>query len=245
MSDASDFGIPAVPDAFLRLGGVVLGEDSVDELLDRLVGLAAATVPSAHSVSISVLQNGKVHTANSSGPVALVLDLAQYDDGRGPCLEAIDGTQIEADLTESGGRWPGLAAKAAELGVQGVLSSPLTVRDRTLGALNIYARARAQFSDAEKHTATLFGEQAAVLLVNAFTLMNSVDLAEQLRVALASREVIGEAKGILMQQQTCTRDEAFDILRRASQRENRKLRDLAEALVLAVESRAAEKGARE
>jgi len=230
-----------LPHTFLQLGGIVLGEDSADELLDRVVKLAAATVPSAHSVSISVPQDGRVYTSNSSGPDALELDHAQYSDGQGPCLDALGGTQVEAALPEGGARWPKLALKASELGVQRALSTPLTVRDRTLGALNIYSQAESKFNDAEKGFATLFAEQAAVLLANAFTLMSSVEMTEQLRAALASREIIGEAKGILMQQQTCTRDQAFDILRRASQRENRKLREIAEALVLAVEARARDK----
>lgn len=67
--------------------------------------------------------------------------------------------------------------------------------------------------------------------------MGASYLNEQLRQAVASREIMGEAKGVLMARENCTRDEAFDILRRASQRENRKLRDLAEELVLRVEDR--------
>jgi GAF domain-containing protein len=245
VSDVSDADVPAgLPAAFLGLGGVLLGEDTVDDLLDRVVQLAVATVPSAQSVSITVAQDGKVHTANSSGPAALELDRAQYAGGGGPCLEAIEGSQLEADLVDPESPWPHLRAPAAEQGVRKVLSTPLGVRERRLGALNIYSRSASGFSDAEKHAATLFGDQAAVLVANAMTLMSSQQIAEQLRAALASREIIGEAKGILMQQQTCTRDEAFDILRRASQRENRKLRELAEALVLALEARAQAKGAR-
>lgn len=249
MSDLNDPDVPsplAAPSppagAFLQLGGVVLGEDTVDELLDRVVQLASATVPLAHSVSITVAESGRAYTANSSGSDALELDLAQYGDGDGPCLEAAQGTQVEADLLDGAGRWPQLAAKAAELGVRKALSTPLAVHDRRLGALNIYSRADSSFSEAERRTATLFGEQAAVLLANALTLMSSVEAGEHLREAMASREIIGEAKGIVMQQQTCTRDESFDILRRASQRENRKLRDIAETLVSAVEARARNKG---
>jgi GAF domain-containing protein len=239
VGDTSESHLPsALPDAFLQLGGVLLGEDSVDELLDRVVQLASATVPSAHSVSISVTRDGRVSTANSSGPDAVELDNAQYDEEAGPCLDAIGGTQVEADLSQEADRWPRLSARAVQLGVRKVLSTPLTVRERAFGALNIYSQTQSGFSDVDKHVAKLFAEQAAVLLANAFTLLGSIQLGEQLWEALASRELIGEAKGILMQQQSCTRDEAFDILRRASQRENRKLRDLAESLVLAVEGRA-------
>ncbi|MFN2608297.1 MAG: GAF and ANTAR domain-containing protein [Acidimicrobiales bacterium] len=246
MSEESDSSTPdPLPDTFLRLGGVVLGEESVEELLDRVVQLAAAAVPSAHSVSITLTRNGDVYTSNSSGPDALEIDHAQYDGGEGPCLDATaQGTQVEADITDEGGRWPQVRAKAAEFGVQRVLSTPLAVRERTLGALNIYSRAEAEFSDSAKYTASLFAGQAAVLLANALTLMSSVEVTEQLKAALASREIIGEAKGILMQQQTCTRDGAFDVLRRASQRQNRKLREIAEGLVLAVEARARDEAAR-
>lgn len=239
VEDASESDLPSpLPEAFLKLGGVVLGEETVEQLLERVVHLAAASVPSAHSVSISVVRDGRVHTANSSGPEALELDRAQYDEGSGPCLDAIEGTQLEADLRQERERWPEVSVRAAELSVKKVLSTPLTVRDRRLGALNIYSRTDSPFSDTEKHVARLFADQAAVLLANAFTLLGSVELGDQLRAAPASREVIGEAKGILMQQQSCTRDEAFDILRRASQRENRKLRELAESLVRVLEERA-------
>lgn len=245
MTDLNEPEVPhALPDAFVQLGGVVLGENTVQELLDRVVQLATTTVPAAHSVSISVADHGRVYTGNSSGPDALELDFAQYDDEDGPCLRAIQGTQVEVDLAEGKARWPRLAARAAELGVHKALSSPLPIGDRTLGALNIYSLADRSFSDAEKRTARLFAQQAAVLLSNTFTLMSSVETGEQLRDALESREIIGEAKGILMQQQGCTGDEAFDLLRRASQRENRKLREIAESLVFVVEARARNKGER-
>lgn len=237
MGDGNDAESPfGLPGAFQQLGGVVLGEESVEEILDLVVRLAAEAV-AADSASITVARDGHAYTANTSGPPALELDQVQYDTGTGPCLDALGGSQVQADLVQEQGHWRKLADSASALGIRYVLSTPLTVRDRTFGALNIYSRSASTFASAQKRSATLFAQQAAVLLANAFTLMNSVEVSNQLREALASREVIGEAKGILMQQQSCTRDEAFDILRRASQRENRKLRDLAESLVLAVEAR--------
>ena len=76
-----------------------------------------------------------------------------------------------------------------------------------------------------------------MLVGNALDLQTVSQLNAQLQQALASREIIGEAKGIIMERQSCTRDEALDILRRASQWENRKLRDRAEELVLRAEGR--------
>jgi GAF domain-containing protein len=237
VGDGNDADFPSrAPGAFQQLGGVVLGEDSVEEILDLVVRLAATTV-SAYSASITVARDGHAYTVNSSGRPALELDQVQYDTSTGPCLDALGGSQVETDLMVEGEHWPGLADAAAAFGIRYVLSTPLTDRDRTLGALNIYSQSASSYTDDQKQSARLFAQQAAVLLANAVTLMDTVEVSNQLRGALASREVIGEAKGILMQQQACTRDQAFDILRRASQRENRKVRDLAESLVLAVEAR--------
>lgn len=86
-------------------------------------------------------------------------------------------------------------------------------------------------------TAEIIGEHAAILVENGLALESATRLNDQLHHAVASREIIGEAKGIIMERESCTRDEAFDVLRRASQRENRKLRDVAEELVLRVEAR--------
>ncbi len=230
-----------VPEAFLHLGSRLSAEETIDGLLEPILRLAAATVPSAKSVSISVRQEGGAHTSISDGPVAAALDQVQYDEGEGPCLEAVRGHQIEADVAH-GGCWPAFGAKAAELGVRNVLSTPLSVKEGTLGAINVYTTADHGFNDAERRDARLLAEHAALVLAIAFALRNSLAINEQLREALMSREVVGEAKGILMQQQRCTRQEAFDILRRASQRQNHKLRELAEALVLAVEARARDRG---
>lgn len=238
MGDGNDPESPSrMPGAFHQLGSVLLGEDSVEEILDLVVRVAAVTV-SAQSASITVARDGHVYTANTSGPQAMELDQVQYDTGAGPCLEALGGSQVEADLMLEQGHWRRLADAASGLGIRYVLSTPLTVRDQTPGALNIYSQSASRYTGEQKRTAILLAQQAAVLLVNAFTLMDSQEVSNQLRGALASREVIGEAKGILMQQQACTRDQAFDILRRASQRQNRKVRDLAESLVVAVEARA-------
>ena len=199
-------------------------------------------------MSITVADNGGYRTSNSTAEEALVLDQSQYDGNDGPCLEALrSGRQVASDWdgdghramgTARGGRWPQVRAKAEELGVSAVLSTPLLqAPDQAIGALNIYSRDGDGFGEDERRTAELLGEHAAILLSNALALIGATNLNEQLRAALASREIIGEAKGIIMERQSCTRDEAFDILRRASQRENRKLRDLAEELVVRVEAR--------
>jgi len=140
------------------------------------------------------------------------------------------------------GPWPVFQTKAHEFGVTEALSTPLLrAPGQAIGALNIYSHRDGGFADTERHTADVVAEHAAILVANASALAGANQLNEELRNAVASREIIGEAKGIIMERQSCTRDEAFEILRRASQRENRKLRGLAEDLVRRVEIRAQEK----
>ncbi len=223
----------------LGLTGPVLDDIALDDLLQRVVLLARHAVGKAHSVSITLADAGHFRTSNTSAAEALAIDEAQYEGDGGPCLQAIrTARQVEVEVSSDGVQWPLFREQAEEVGVASVLSTPLVQSPgQAIGALNIYARESGGFGESERLTAGLLGEHASVLVGDALALLGATHLNEQLRTALASREIIGEAKGIIMERQTCTRDEAFDILRRASQRENRKLRDLAEELVLRVEGR--------
>ena len=226
-------------DGARRLGGALLDDDVLDQLLQKVVELTCHTVRTARSVSITVADGGRYRTSNSTDEEALAIDLAQYAGDEGPCLEALrSGRQVQAAIEGDGRRWPQFHRKAKEMGVAAVLSTPLVrTREGAIGALNVYSHEVGAFDATARRTAQIMGEHAALLVGNIVALRSASQLNEQLRQALASREIIGEAKGIIMERQSCTRDEAFDILRRASQRENRKLRELAEELVLRVESR--------
>lgn len=224
------------------LVAAVLDDDALHQLLQKLTGLAHHTIRGFHSASITVLEGGNHRTTNSTGPVAVTVDNAQYRGNGGPCLEAIrTSRQVQIVVQESAARWPIFAEEATRAGIASVISTPLGgTGNGAVGALNIYVSNGSHIEEGDLRTAELLGEQASILVDRALVLAGANQLNEQLRQALATREVIGEAKGILMQSQNCTRDQAFDILRRASQRENRKLRELAEELVLRVEARAGE-----
>jgi GAF domain-containing protein len=226
-------------DGARRLGGALLDDDVLNELLQKVVELARHTVPAAASVSITVADGGRYRTSNSTDDEATAVDQAQYDGDEGPCLEALrSGQQVQVAINGDGRRWPRFHQRAKEMGVAAVLSTPLLrTPEGAIGALNVYSHTVGPFDETARRTAQVIGQHAALLVGNTVALLTASQLNEQLRQALASREIIGEAKGIIMERQSCTREEAFDILRRASQRENRKLRELAEELVLRVESR--------
>jgi hypothetical protein len=228
-------GAASAPIDGTALTGALLDDNALRQLLHQVTLLARRTVSGTQSVSITVSQGGRYWTSNSTGPDALAMDEAQYDQGDGPCLQSMRAKrQLQVDVGAETDRWPLLAQEAGRSGIAGVLSTPLIPDGGdVVGALNVYAPS-AGFADADMCTAQLLGEHAAILVGYALA---CTQLNDQLRQAVATREVIGTAKGILMQSQSCSRDEAFDILRRASQRQNRKLRDIAEELVVRVESR--------
>jgi len=125
---------------------------------------------------------------------------------------------------------------ATRTGDEPALSIPLRSREKTYGTLNLYTTRRDPISDTE----TEFARTLADHIANAVALVDASALNLQLQEAVTTRQLIGEAKGILMESERCSREEAFDILRRASQRTNRKLRDIAYDIVDAAERRAQE-----
>lgn len=221
-------------DPIRQLSGILVGEETLDSVLDVIVSLANSTIEPVEWASVSMVRNRQrgLETRSATSPEVREADAVQYETGEGPCVEAIQtGETINALLTEYGEQWPTFVPLATERGVGSILSTPLNVRDRTLGALNLYSRRPQRFCEQEQRVASQFAEHASVVLANAVSYMSVEMVNEQLQEALASRDVIGQAKGVIMTQRRCSADEAFDVLRRASQRLNRKLRDVAEDVV--------------
>lgn len=217
--------------AFRQLSGLLLEEESRTSALDQVVHLAVATIPRCDECGISVRTRAGVFTTAGTGDVE-ALDAHQYAVNQGPCLDALDhGQPYRLTLRDDGSRWPSFVDAMADSGMEAMLAVPLTVRDRTLGALNIYSRTPAPFSAEDFSIAELYAGQAGVALANLETHETAVELAAQLRRALDSRAVIEQAKGILMASRGLTAQEAFETLVAASQHENRKLRDIAADVV--------------
>jgi GAF domain-containing protein len=222
--DQSDDGAAGVAE----LTGVLLSEETVAGLLDVIVNVAVSAVDGVDGASVSLLLSGedRFETSNASSALIREIDEAQYEEQEGPCVHAIR-TGKETSFSISDDQWPAFTARAAQGGVRSVWSLPLTVRERTTGALNLYALGGDPWAGTSRRVARALASQAAVVLANAATLMTAETANEHLRVAMETRDMIGQAKGVLMARQHMTADEAFDVLRRASQRTNRKLRDVA------------------
>lgn len=221
----------AIRDSVAVLSEFFVGEGTLGETLTRVADLAVVSIGPADMAGITMLVEGKVRTAVFTDPESPELDTAQYDTGEGPCLDAFRHQRVyRIDSTADDRTWPAFSALAASHGIVSTMSLPLIARHEGLGALNLYARS-GPFSEADEELGFIFATQAAIVLANAQAYWDSRHLSEQLGQAMQYRAVIEQAKGVLMATGGRNADEAFQVLVRASQRENRKLRDIAADLV--------------
>ncbi|RBY81553.1 GAF and ANTAR domain-containing protein [Blastococcus sp. TF02A-26] len=219
-------------DAFAQLGGLSFDNTSMDAMLQRVAELAKEVIPGVAEASVSLIAADKATTAAYTGKLALELDETQYGRGYGPCLEAAVGEEIReiTDAREET-RWPDYTRICVERGSLSSISVPVPVREGIHSGLNLYAVEAHAFDDDAKGVARTFASYAAVAIHNMHLYESARELAEHLDIAMRTRAVIEQAKGILMSQRRCDATEAFDLLAAASQRSNRKLRDIAQGIV--------------
>jgi GAF domain-containing protein len=166
--------------------------------------------------------------------MALAADELQYEHGYGPCMDAgRGGVLLRVDDMRTEERWPDYVAHVvATTPVRSSLSVPLPYQGSSIGALNNYSTQPAAFASPESLQAGLeVAEVVAVAVANADAHHQLSEQTRNMRVAMQSRAVIEQAKGVLMAQRRVDAEQAFEILREASQRYNRKLRDIAVGIV--------------
>jgi GAF domain-containing protein len=216
---------------FSRTARVVFSATSAEDSLANVVRLAVATIEGCDYAGIFLVDGDSVTTPAHTDPIVAEVDILQHRTGEGPCLDAIaEGVTIYADDLGDDDRWPHFGPEAAKRGMRSLLAVPL-LSDGTLGALNLYARYPRAFGAIDRARGLLLAALAALAFTAARTHESEERRAANLQTALTTRELIGQAQGILMERERVTADEAFDILRRASQHLNRKLREVAQALV--------------
>jgi GAF domain-containing protein len=191
--------------------------------LDAIVSMAAATT--GFQAGLILMSGKELIPQAATGPAARELDLAQQRLGHGPCIEAAqEQTTVCIGDTRAEDRWQDFCTQAVDLNVRGLLCVPLWVHEKRLGTLSLFAERPGAFTDHDTLVTPLFATLAALALADA-------ERAEQLRGALVSRDMIGQAKGILMEREKITADEAFARLSQVSQRRNVKVSVVVRRLV--------------
>ena len=195
-----------------------------DAVMRRIALAAVEEIDGAIAAAITLVSGGKVTSPAHSSALALAVGTIQSETGEGPCVEtARDQVTIRSNDLAHDPRWPLFAGRAVELGVLSILSFQLFVEANSMGALDIYGGTVNAFDDESESTGVLLASHAAIAMAA------SRDVAN-MRIALESRDLIGQAKGILMERYKINGLHAFDLLVLASQKTHRKLRDVAEEL---------------
>jgi GAF domain-containing protein len=203
---------------------------SVTETLAKVVELAVTTVEGCDLAGL-LLEKGLATSPIYTDPILEDLDAFQHESGDGPGFDAITQRIIfYADDLVDDPRWPGFVPRASAAGIRSVLALPLTTNGQP-GALILYGRYPAAFGVVDRAKAVILASLAGVAVSAARSRESEERRVDNLTAALATRELIGQAQGILMERERIASGQAFDILRRASQHLNRKLRDVAQDLV--------------
>jgi GAF domain-containing protein len=221
--------------ALSQMSGLLLSRETVDTALELVTALAATTTVGTLGAAVTVVDEHGKRSKAASDRVAEQADALQYEFDEGPCLTAWRTRQpVRIDDTTTDGRWPRWNQAAAALGVRSVLSAPLLVGEESIGAMKVYCERPMNYGPHDEQVMRLLAAQAAILLANAQSLAEARRLGRQLTEALASRDAVAQATGVLLAQGAADRQEAFATLAATARRTGRPIEEVARALLAAV-----------
>jgi hypothetical protein len=216
---------------FSETARILFTAGSVTDTLSSVVELAVDTIEGCDFAGLFLVVGDVVTTPVHTDPVVAKIDALQHRTGEGPCLDAVAHRLIfYADDLGRDLRWLHFAPLATEAGIRSVLALPLSSASQ-VGALNLYSRYPAAFGVDGRAKAAILVSLASLALSVAHSHEDEARRALNFHAALGSRETIGEALGILMEREQISSEQAFAILRRASQHLNIKLREVAKKLI--------------
>lgn len=221
VSDLVVFDTPYVDPLPALTGLVPSSTEVVDAALRLVTALADATITNADGVSVTLERHGQLMTVAASNDKVLTMDHHQYETGEGPCLDAKEQDRrfyIESLAAET--RWPTFVPLALDQGIHSILSSPLKTSDRAQGALNIYSNIKQAFGDREQELAALFAAQASQILTAAGQDVTHEDTNERFASALAARQLIHQAQGVVMARDGLMAEDAIGSLFRSARAAN-------------------------
>ena len=211
---------------------------TVEEALDRVVEAADALFGVDGTALMLVDRDQVLRNLAASDLRAALLEELQAEHGEGPCVDAFDDKEpVSADDLAREARWPAFAPDAARRHLLAVLASPIPYSEQAVGVVVVFAAEPHPWTEAEREAIVAFTDLVALLILNAMEATERGRLAAELQVALDSRVVIEQAKGVLVGRHGLTTRQAFERLRRQARDQRRPLPEVARAVVSAAEHR--------
>ena len=211
---------------FAQVARTLLAELDLDTILRKIVAVAVSEIDACESAGIELIEKRVIRPVAASSKMARRISEVQNEVGEGPCLSAIEEHEtFRTDDLERDERWPAFAARArTDTDVRSILGFRLFAEEDTMGALNLYSSRANAFDGQALATGSILAAHAAIA-------MSWAREREYMQAAIESRDVIGQAKGLLMARRNITGDAAFELLREASQRLNVKVHRVAEQVI--------------
>jgi GAF domain-containing protein len=220
---------------FARMSGLLLSAETVETSLSLLSSLAFETVPGSCGAGVSVIEGRRRVSSGSTDDRVRHADALQYELDEGPCLAAtVSRELVVVEDVQQDHRWPRWADAVRPLGLRAAMSAPLVAGDTTVGAIKVYADLPGAFDVRSSQLLTLFAAQAAFLVANVQSYDRAQRLSEAMRQAMRDRDVVGMAKGVLMEHHATDEDGAVRMLAASSRDKGTTLADAARAVVASV-----------
>lgn len=218
---------------FVELADTMVDDFDVVEFLHHLAERCVQLLDCAEAGLLLSDAGGALRVMASSSERADTLELLQSQSEEGPCFECFHRGQaiISDDLTADADRWPQFARAAVHAGFRSVQAVPMRVRGTTVGALNLFRTHPGRLDASDMPLAQGLADIAAISLLQERTLRETRAVVEQLEMALTSRVVIEQAKGIIAERARIRIDVAFARLRTYARAHNLRLSDVARELI--------------
>jgi transcriptional regulator with GAF, ATPase, and Fis domain len=219
-------------DQIAEAAELLADDDDSDPTLHRLTRLAVELVPGGAAAALTVEGHQRALTFAASDPRIEQLHDLQFESGHGPVVEAMRHNEPRnVDDMSAETRWPPFCRAAADVGFASCLMLPLRTDRRPAGAVSLFGESKSAFRGTSHDLALLFAAQGGTAVHNANIYQQCCEMVSNLHIALESRAVIEQAKGILHAAFGLSTDDAFRLLNRRSQSTNRKVREIAADVV--------------
>lgn len=220
-------------EVFVELADTLVDEFDLIEFLHTVTTRTAELVEVSAAGVLLADHHGQLQFMAASDEATRLLEVFQIQHHEGPCLEAFltRGPVVNADLREAGDHWPLFAPRAAQIGFRSVHAIPLRLRSQVIGALNLFGTDAGALEPGDIQIVQALADVATIGILQERAIHRAEVLTEQLQAALNSRVVIEQAKGALARIHDVHVDEAFALLRSYARNNNRKLGELAHAVI--------------
>ena len=220
-------------DAFVELADTLVDDFDVVDFLHQVTVRCAQVLGVSAAGVLLTDQRGTLQVVAASTEQTRLLELLQLQTDQGPCPECFHtGRPIAvADLATATSRWPRFAAQAREIGFASVHALPMRLRTHVIGALNLFGTQPGALDPDTVRLGQALADVATIGLLQARAIHQRDILAEQLQTALNSRVIIEQAKGVIAERNHLDMDQSFTLLRGTARTSNRRLSDLARAVV--------------